>query len=45
MKTKAIFLDVDGTLINFKTPEIPQTTIDALNMAHNYGIYNTPSTV
>lgn len=31
MKTKAIFLDVDGTLISFKTHKIPQTTIDALN--------------
>ena len=30
MKTKAIFLDVDGTLISFKTHKIPQTTIDAL---------------
>ena len=38
MKTKAIFLDVDGTLISFKTHKIPQTTIDALNMAHNNGI-------
>ena len=38
MKTKAIFLDVDGTLISFKTHEIPQTTIDALNMAHDNGI-------
>jgi len=26
MKTKAIFLDVDGTLISFKTHKIPQTT-------------------
>ena len=33
MKTKAIFLDVDGTLISFKTHKIPQTTIDALTMA------------
>ena len=31
MKTKAIFLDVDGTLISFKTHKIPQTPIDALN--------------
>ena len=35
MKTKAIFLDVDGTLISFKTHKIPQTTIDALNQVHN----------
>ena len=26
MKVKAIFLDVDGTLISFKTHKIPQTT-------------------
>lgn len=38
MKTKAIFLDVDGTLISFKTHEMPQTTIDALNMAHDNGV-------
>ena len=38
MKIKAIFLDVDGTLISFKTHIIPQTTIDALNMAHKNGI-------
>ena len=38
MKTKAIFLDVDGTLISFKTHKIPQTTIDALNQVHNNGI-------
>ena len=38
MNTKAIFLDVDGTLISFKTHKIPQTTIDALNMAHNNDI-------
>ena len=37
MKTKAIFLDVDGTLISFKTHKIPQTTIDALNQVHNNG--------
>ena len=35
MKTKAIFLDVDGTLISFKTHEIPQITIDALNFDSN----------
>ena len=44
MKTKAIFLDVDGTLISFKTHKIPQTTIDALNQVHNNGIKIIKST-
>lgn len=34
---KAIFLDVDGTIISFKTHRIPQTTVDALNAAHERG--------
>lgn len=38
MKVKAIFLDVDGTLISFKTHQIPQTAIDALTRAHEKGI-------
>lgn len=28
--TKAIFFDIDGTLISFKTHKIPQSTIDAI---------------
>ena len=38
MKVKAIFLDVDGTLISFKTHKIPQTTIDALTKVHEKGM-------
>ena len=35
---KAIFLDVDGTLISFDNHRIPQTAIDALAQAHNNGV-------
>ncbi len=38
MNTKAIFLDVDGTLISFKTHAVPQTAIEALTRAHDRGI-------
>jgi hypothetical protein len=27
---KALFFDIDGTLVSFKTHKIPQTAIDAL---------------
>lgn len=36
--TKAIFLDIDGTLVSFKTHTIPQSTIDALVEAHSKGV-------
>lgn len=29
-KIKAIFFDIDGTLVSFKTHQVPQSTIDAL---------------
>ena len=35
---RAIFLDVDGTLISFKTHEIPASARDALVRAHARGI-------
>lgn len=35
---KAIFLDVDGTLISFRTHEIPQSTLEALRRAHERGV-------
>jgi len=35
---KAIFLDIDGTLISFKTHIIPQSTIEALSKAKEKGI-------
>ena len=34
---KAIFLDVDGTLISFNTHHIPQTALDALRQAYHSG--------
>ena len=34
---KALFFDVDGTLVSFKTHKIPERTIQALQMAHDQG--------
>lgn len=35
---KAIFLDIDGTLVSFKTHRIPQSAIDALSKARERGV-------
>ncbi|WP_321479588.1 Cof-type HAD-IIB family hydrolase [uncultured Bacteroides sp.] len=35
---KALFLDIDGTLVSFKTHAIPQSTIKALEILRNKGI-------
>lgn len=35
---KALFFDIDGTLVSFKTHAIPQSTIDAINEAKNKGV-------
>lgn len=35
---KAIFSDVDGTLISFKTHSVPQSAVEALREAHRSGI-------
>ena len=32
-KVKALFFDIDGTLVSFKTHRIPQSTVDALEQA------------
>lgn len=34
---KAIFFDIDGTLVSFKTHEIPQSTIDAITQLKENG--------
>ena len=34
---RAIFLDVDGTLVSFDTHRVPQSAIDALRQVHNSG--------
>ena len=34
---KAIFLDIDGTLVSFKTHEIPASTIEAIQLAKKNG--------
>ena len=35
---KALFFDIDGTLVSFKTHDIPQSTIDAIHEARQAGI-------
>lgn len=35
---KALFFDVDGTLVSFKTHRIPQSAIAALQQAHDKGV-------
>lgn len=37
-KIKALFLDVDGTLVSFKTHRVPDSAREALLEAHNRGI-------
>lgn len=36
--TKALFFDIDGTLVSFQTHAIPTSTIEALTLAHEKGI-------
>lgn len=35
---KALFLDVDGTLVSFDTHRIPQSTVSAIKQAHDNGV-------
>ena len=35
---KAVFFDIDGTLVSFKTHTIPQSTLDALALLREKGI-------
>ena len=37
-KVKALFFDIDGTLVSFKTHRIPQSTVDALEQAKKKGV-------
>lgn len=37
-KIKAVFFDIDGTLVSFKTHKVPQTTIDALEFLRKKGV-------
>lgn len=37
-KIKALFFDIDGTLVSFKTHKIPQSTVDALTLAKEKGV-------
>jgi len=36
-KSKAIFIDVDGTLLSHATKRVPKSAVDALHYAHNKG--------
>ena len=36
--TKAIFFDIDGTLVSFDTHQIPASTVEAIAAAHARGI-------
>ena len=35
---KALFFDIDGTLVSFRTHKIPQSTVEAITMAKNMAI-------
>ena len=37
-KIKALFFDIDGTLVSFTTHRIPQSTVDALEQAKKNGV-------
>ena len=37
-KIKAVFFDIDGTLVSFKTHRIPQSTLDAVAALRSRGI-------
>ena len=37
-KIKALFFDIDGTLVSFSTHKIPQSTVDALENAKRNGV-------
>lgn len=37
-KIKALFFDIDGTLVSFQTHRIPQSTVDALVLAKQNGV-------
>lgn len=45
-KIKALFFDIDGTLVSFQTHRIPQSTVEALEKAKQNGvniyIYRSP---
>lgn len=35
---QAVFFDIDGTLVSFKTHEVPQSTIEAINLLKKKGV-------
>ncbi len=41
---KAVFFDIDGTLISFKTHEVPESTVEAIKELQSKGIKTILST-
>ena len=37
-KIKAVFFDIDGTLVSFKTHQVPQETKDAIKRLREQGV-------
>ena len=35
---KALFFDIDGTLVSFRTHSVPASTVSALTAAHEAGV-------
>ena len=35
---KAVFFDIDGTLVSFKTHRVPQSTLDAVSRIRQQGV-------
>ncbi|MCT1532204.1 Cof-type HAD-IIB family hydrolase [Sphingobacterium daejeonense] len=43
-KIKAVFFDIDGTLLSFKTHEVPKSTVEAIKILQTHGIKTILST-
>ena len=40
---KAVFFDIDGTLVSFKTHKLPDSTVRALDLLRDCLLYTSPS--
>ncbi len=43
-KIKAVFFDIDGTLLSFKTHKVPESTVEAIRILQTHGIKTILST-
>lgn len=43
-KIKAVFFDIDGTLLSFKTHKVPESTVEAIRLLQTHGIKTILST-